>query len=367
MAHNNKQPLNCRLGMAGGQAVIEGVMMKSPKACAVAVRREDGTVSLTDIDFHSIREKHKIAGLPLIRGVVNFIEMMMLSYKTLSISAEAFGLDELEEESKTEKWMRSHLGKGIVDLIMGISAVLGVVLGLGLFLFLPTLFTKGIDHLAGGKLGWAKNLIEGLVKIAIFIGYMLLVSLMKDIRRTFEYHGAEHKTIFCYEAGEELIPENVRRFKRFHPRCGTSFLFVMLFLSILINSLPIVTWENMFLRVVTKFLLLPIIVGLGYEFIRYAGKHDNLFTHICSAPGLWMQRITTREPDDSQIEIAIIALKRALPDDFPGFALTAEQSGAAASEGSPDEATDEAPASDEPSDETTSADETADGKSPTDA
>ncbi len=342
MAKNNQETLNCRLGTAGGQAVIEGVMMKSPKACAVAVRREDGTVSLTDIDFHPIREKHRIAGLPLIRGVVNFIEMMLLSYRTLSISAEAFGLDELEEESKTEKWMRSHLGKGIVDLIMGISAVLGIVLGLGLFLFLPTLFTKGIDHLAGGKLGWGKNLIEGVIKIAIFIGYMLLVSLMKDIRRTFEYHGAEHKTIFCYEAGEELTPENVRRYKRFHPRCGTSFLFVMLFLSILINSLPIVTWDNMFLRLITKLLLLPVIVGLGYEFIRYAGRHDNLFTHICSAPGLWMQRITTREPDDSQIEIAVIALKRVLPDEFPGFGLTPEQSGKAAAAEEPADGSSEA-------------------------
>jgi len=309
--------LKCRLGSTGGQAVIEGIMMKSPEACAVAVRREDGSVRIDDIEFTPIKNKYKILGLPIIRGVVSFIESMMLSYKTLSVSAEALGLEDLEEESKFEKWMREKFGKGIVDVIMVIAMILGLALGFGLFFFLPIIITKGFDGIAGGNLGWFKNLIEGLIKIAVFVAYLALVSLMKDIRRTFEYHGAEHKTIFCYESGEELTVENVKKYKRFHPRCGTSFLFVMLILSILVFSLPIFTWENTILRFVTKLLFMPLVMGIGYEFIRFSGKHDNIITKIFSAPGLWMQRITTREPDDSQIEIAILALKRCSPSVFP--------------------------------------------------
>jgi len=317
MANKEKAPVNCRLGKTGGQAVIEGIMMKSPEGCAVSVRLENGDIRTEDIEFKSVKDKSKFFGLPIIRGIVGFIESLMLSYKTLSISAEALGLEELEEESKFEKWMRERFGKGIVDVIMVIAMILGLGLGFGLFFFLPILITKGLDSAAGGSLGWFKNLIEGLIKIAVFMAYLMIVSLMKDIRRTFEYHGAEHKTIFCYENGEELTVENVKKYKRFHPRCGTSFLFVMLLLSILVFSLPIFTWENAALRFVTKLLFMPLVMGLGYEFIRLAGRHDNPVTRILSAPGLWMQRITTREPDDSQIEIAITALKRSVPSEFP--------------------------------------------------
>lgn len=312
MAKNETQPVNCRLNTVGGQAVIEGVMMKSKDRYSVAMRLGDGSIRVKNNTFVSIRKKIKLLNIPLVRGVVNFIEMMKLSYSTLSISAEALGIE--EEQSKFEIWLNKTFGKSIMDVIMVISTVLGIGLGFGLFFFLPILITKSIDSAAGGELGWIKNLIEGVIKIAIFIAYLWAVSFMKDIRRTFEYHGAEHKSVFCYESGEELTPENVKKFKRFHPRCGTSFMFVMLLLSILIFSLPFVTWDNMLLRLATKLIMLPVIVGIGYEFIMFAGKHDNIIVRALSAPGLWMQRITTREPDESQIEIAITALKFAVAE-----------------------------------------------------
>ena len=306
---------SCRLGTVGGQAVIEGVMMKSKEMYALSVRLEDGSVKTTTGAVKSIRKKYKILNIPLVRGVVNFIEMMILSYKTLMLSAEALGLDS-EEESKFERWLREKFGKSIIDVMMVIATVLGVALGFGLFFFLPIFITKTLDSAVGG-IGWFKNLIEGVIKIAIFILYIWATSFMKEIRRTFEYHGAEHKSIFCYESGEPLTPENVKKQIRFHPRCGTSFMFVMLIISILIFSLPFITWDNMFLRWITKILMLPLVVGAGYEFIMFAGKHNNIFTRILSAPGLWMQRITTREPDLSQIEVAIASLKAALPNEFP--------------------------------------------------
>ena len=214
---------------------------------------------------------------------------------------------------------------------MVISTVFGVGLGIALFFSLPILVTKGIDAPAGGSLGIVRNLIEGIVKIGIFVGYIALVSLMPDIRRTFEYHGAEHKSIFCYESGDELTVENAKKHTRFHPRCGTSFLIFMLLISVLLYSLPVFTWDNMVLPMATKLLFLPLLVALGYEFIRYAGRHNNLLVRILSKPGIWMQRLTTREPDEEQLEVAIAALKSALPEEFPDFkiekrALAAEPS-----------------------------------------
>lgn len=307
----DKKETSCRLGTVGGQAVIEGVMMKNKERYSLVVRMPDGSIQVHNDKFVSIRKKHKWMNLPLVRGVVNLVEMMRLSFKTLSISADAYAT---EEDEKGEK---SGIGDKAMAVLMALSTVLGLLLGVGLFVFLPTYITKGIDYLAGGSLGFWGNVIEGVVKIAVFVGYLLAVSLMKDIRRTFEYHGAEHKSIFCYEAGKELTPENVRRFQRFHPRCGTSFLFVMVLLSIFISALPIMpTWDNSLLRVCVKLCTLPLIIGLGYEFIFYAGKHDNLLVRALSAPGLWMQRITTREPDDDQITIAICALKSAMPEVF---------------------------------------------------
>lgn len=314
-----KKEKNCRLGVVGGQAVLEGVMMKHKDKYSVAVRKDDGSVTVQDGTFVSVRKKHKILNLPLIRGVVNMIEMLVLSIKTLDTSARLYGIEEEAEESKFEKWLKKHFGKSIVDVVMFLAMLLGVALSVFLFIFLPSFLTKLIDGLTGGSLGLWRNVIEGGLKVVIFIGYLLLCLLMKDIRRTFEYHGAEHKSIFCYEAGEELTPENVKKYKRFHPRCGTSFLFVVIIISILVSSLPIVTWDNTFIRFLTKLALLPVIVGLGFEFIMFAGKHDNVVTRILSAPGLLMQRITTREPDLQQIEVAIHALKSSMPEEFPDY------------------------------------------------
>ena len=217
---SKNEPRNPRLGVVGGQAVLEGVMMRHGERYSVSVRKEDGSITTENRTFVSVRKKIKLLNIPLLRGAVNFIEMLILSYKTLSISADAYGLTEEEEESKFERWLREHFGKGLVDVVMAISMVLGLALGVGIFFFLPSLLTKATDNALGGSLGWAKNLIEGLIKIVIFIAYLWLVSLMPDIRRTFEYHGAEHKSIFCYEAGVELTPANAAKYKRFHPRCG---------------------------------------------------------------------------------------------------------------------------------------------------
>lgn len=320
----NKDPFACRLGTVGGQAVLEGVMMKGKSRYAVASRLEDGSIKVVAEDSVSIRKKHKILNIPILRGVVNMVESLMLSYKTLAISADNLGIDEGAPESKFEKWLDEKFGSSILNVVMTVATILGLALGIFLFVFLPSLTTKAVDEATGQNLGWFKNLIEGLMKIGIFIAYLALVSLMKDIRRTFEYHGAEHKSIFCYESGKELTPENAEKCKRFHPRCGTSFMLVILIISILIFSLPFVPWDNVWLRLAVKLPLIPIIIGLGYELLMICGRHDNIITKILSAPGLWLQRITTREPDREQLEVAIAALKAALPDVFPEEAAAAE-------------------------------------------
>lgn len=309
---------NCRLGTVGGQAVIEGVMMKNKDSFALAVRMPEGNIRVTKDTCKSARDKNKFFGLPIIRGIVNLIESLMLSMKTLTISADAFGIE--EEETKFEKWLQKHFGKSILDFVMAIAMVLGVALGIGIFFFLPLFISSTLFDKSGETTKWYATLVEGGIKIGIFILYIWLVSFMKDIKRVFEYHGAEHKSIFCYESGEELTPENVKKYKRFHPRCGTSFIFVILILSIVVSSIvysiPIMK-SNIILKFASKILTLPLTVGIGYEFIRYAGKHDNIFTRMLSAPGLWMQRLTTKEPDEEQIAVAIAALKCALPDEFP--------------------------------------------------
>ncbi len=320
MSKKEKKITNCRLGTVGGQAVLEGVMMKGKEKYSIAVRREDGSISLSENYHTSVRQKHKLLRLPILRGIVGFVESMILNFKTLSISAEQYGgLDEIEPETKFEKWLQRKFGDKLMNIVMGISMVFGIVLAVALFLLLPSYAVKLIDMIPHVDLGIWKSTVEGVIKIAIFVSYLLLVSLLKDIRRTFEYHGAEHKSIFCYEAGEELTIENVKKHRRYHPRCGTSFIFVVLIISILVNSLPIITWDNMLIRTLLKLAMLPLIVGISFEFIMFAGKHDNVITRILSAPGLWMQRITTREPDEEQIECAIIALKSALPEEFPDF------------------------------------------------
>lgn len=402
-------PVNCRLGQVGGQAVMEGVMMRSPKATAIAVRRtDDGEIVVRSKPTKTVRERHKILNLPIIRGVVNLVEMFILSFSTLTASTEMMGLEEElknEEPSKFDNWLDKHFGKSILAVISAISVVLGIALALGLFIALPAFLTNlffpnstGIrgtwetveaatdetpertvrfqfdkdtmtvyrDGEAGETIPYEyrdgviytdkeikaevksntltltyesetaeltrvenfwmnrlKCLVEGIVKVAIFVAYLYLTSLMKEIRRMYQYHGAEHKSIFCYEAGLELTVENVKKQKRFHPRCGTSFMFVMVFLSIFISIVFIPNIWGWW-RILLKVALLPICVGLGYEFIRYAGKHDNKLVRMLSAPGLWMQRITTREPDDSMMEVAIVSIKSALREEFPDFEVPYE-------------------------------------------
>ena len=304
---------NPRLGKVGGQAVLEGVMMRSGENLSVSVRAEDGSVQTKDSKFVSVKQKYKILGLPIIRGMVSFIESMVMSFGTMNDSVDLLGIE--EEETKFEKWLKKKFGASILDVLMPIALILGVLLALALFVFLPALAGRGVSYLFGGDIGIWQSVVEGVVKVIIFIAYMLLVSLMKDIRRTFEYHGAEHKSIFCYESGEELTVENVRKHSRFHPRCGTSFMFVMIFIGIVLGFF--IPFETVWLRTLCKILLLPVTMGFGYEFLMYAGRHDNFLIRALSAPGLWMQRITTKEPDDKQIEVAIASLRHALPDDFP--------------------------------------------------
>ena len=319
MAKNkeNKIPADPRCGIVGGQAVLEGVMMKSHERCSLAVRTPEGKIAVDNSIFVSLRKKHKVCDLPIIRGCVGMVEQLKLSMDMLTKSAEMQGVDLDEPETKFEKWLLEKCGDKLMPIISAIGMVLGLALGVGLFLLLPTFGAKGLDFLTGGFIGkyaLLRSFVEGLIRMALFVGYVWGVSFMPDIRRTYEYHGAEHKSVACFEAGMELTPENARKCTRFHPRCGTSFIFVMLILSIVINSF--LTWDNVWIRFGSKILILPLIVGLGYEFIRYAGGHSNPFTKIVSAPGLWMQRITTREPDDSQLEVALLALKTAIPDEF---------------------------------------------------
>ena len=311
-----KAAANPRLGTVGGQAVLEGVMMKSKTRVALAVRRYDNKeVNVHARDYVGFRQKHKWLNIPILRGAINFVEMMALSFSTLTESTEMLGL---EEENATEKQKQSS--KTLMSVLSFFAIIIGLALAVGLFMYLPIVITD----LLQGWLGFGpafRSVPQGVLRIVIFILYIGLTSLMKDIKRTYMYHGAEHKSIFCYESGEELTVENVRKQKRFHPRCGTSFIFVVLIISILFTGIlySFVDFEENWHRLVCSLCLTPLLVGISFEFIMFAGKHDNAFTRILSAPGLWMQRITTIEPDDDMIEVAITSLKTALIEEFPGF------------------------------------------------
>lgn len=307
----------------GGQALMEGIMMKGPEGTAMSLRLPDGTIETTMKDFVSVRKKYKILNTPVIRGVVSFVESMIFGYKLLMESAEKTTLDmEEENESKLDKWITDHFGPKMMAVIGGISAVLGVGLAFLLFMWLPSfIFDLVNDKLAGGAmLGW-RAVFEGLIRVVIFVVYMYAVSKMKEIHRVYMYHGAEHKTIFAFEHGKELTVENIRGEKRCHPRCGTSFIFVTILLSILVSSIVAVLFPELtktrILWVAVKLLIMPLIMGIGFEFIQLAGKYPNKFTRLLSAPGLLMQRITTAEPDDAVIEVAIEAMKAALTGKVP--------------------------------------------------
>lgn len=336
MKKTKNDELSCRLGRVGGQAVLEGVMMKSGDETCLAVRSEDGKIITQNKKFVSVRKKYKICNLPLIRGVVNFVEMMILSMSTLTASAEMLGIDEAEAETKFEKWLTEKLGDKLMSVIMGIAMVLAVILSVGLFVFVPTKISEGLSYITKIESVVFRSIIEGILKMGIFVAYIALTALMPEIKRTFQYHGAEHKSVACYEKGLDLTPENAATCTRFHPRCGTSFIIVMLILSIVISMF--IPGKGSLLRSLFKIILLPLSVGIGFEFILFAGKHDNAFVRALSAPGLWMQRITTKEPDASQLEVAITALKGALPAEFPPAAEAEEEVGIESSEQSTDAA-----------------------------
>lgn len=304
----------------GGQALIEGVMMQGPRGMATAVRKPDGEI-LTE--YHTIkllRNKNKFFNIPIIRGIFGFVESMIMGYKTLMYSAEVSGMEDFEEESmsKFERWLNDKMGEKLVSAVAAIGSVLGIVLAFILFFYLPVLVFNKANEWAGGDITNFQGLIEGGMKIIIFVIYIAAVSRMKDVRRLFMYHGAEHKSIACYEAGLDLTVENAKKCTRFHPRCGTSFIFVVLIFSIIFYTIiakifPVIAAERI-LWLILKLVFLPIIMGICYEFIRYAGRHDNLFVKIVSAPGLWMQRLTTKEPTDDILEVGIAAIKAVITD-----------------------------------------------------
>ena len=302
-----EKPKECFKTSVGGQALMEGIMMRGPEKICVAVRRPDGTLDMTYEDV----KHHRWQKIPLVRGAAAMIENLVLGYRYLMHSAEVSMPEEAEEEpGRFEKWLGEHAGPGVQNFFMALAAVCGGLLAIVLFMVLPTAIVGLIDRFL--PLGWGKVVLEGVLKIALFVGYLFLCTRMKEIHRVFEYHGAEHKTIACYEAGEELTVENVRHHRRFHPRCGTSFMILVLIVSILLFG--VLPWSSTGLRVLLKLLLLPVVMGVSYELIKLAGRYDNLFTRIISAPGLWLQRLTTFEPDDSMIEVAIAAVTPVLPD-----------------------------------------------------
>lgn len=312
----------CPKVSVGGQALIEGIMMQGPKGAAMSVRLPDGTIDTEKLEVKHIRDKFKPAGWPIIRGIFNMVESLMFGMKCMEKSAEKAGLDDdtdPEKMSKLDKWISDHFGPKMMAVVTGISMVLGCGLAFVLFFYLPTFLVDAADkHLFKNALENIHPLFEGLMRMVIFVIYIWLTSKIPDIKRVFMYHGAEHKSIFCYEQGLELTVENVRKQKRFHPRCGTSFIFVILIISILISSVLVVAFpgidEVRAVWMAIKLLIVPLTVGIGYEFIRYAGKHDNALVKILSAPGLWMQRLTTVEPTDDIIEVGIESIKAVLFD-----------------------------------------------------
>lgn len=294
----------------GGQAVMEGVMMKSPSGIAMAVRRGDGSM-VTEFQDHTTKaKKGTVLGWPVIRGVVTFVESLTVGMRTITRSAELMGEEIEEEPSKFEKWLAEKTGKSVEKVVIAMAVVLAIVMAVGLFFLLPT-FVSG---LVIGKSAVApvwKSLTEGLVRLLIFLGYVAGIGCMKDVKRLFMYHGAEHKTIACYEAELPLTPENARGCTRFHPRCGTNYLFLVMAVSILFFAM--VGWSSNFLiRFGTRLLFLPVVAGLSYEVLRLAARSDNLLCRIVRAPGVALQHITTKEPDDSMLEVAIAAFNLAM-------------------------------------------------------
>lgn len=294
----------------GGQALIEGVMMRGKETIAIAVRKPDGDITLKVDPVKG--SKAKILKLPLIRGVYALISSMIVGVKALTYSAEFFVEgDEAEQKGKFETWLYAKFGKKADDIIMAFSMIFAVVFALLLFGAAPTALVGVLKTIVGN--GMVLSAIEGVMKIVIFVLYILIISQMKDIKRVFQYHGAEHKTIHCYESGKDVTVENARTFTTLHPRCGTSFLFFVLMISIIIFTF--ISWDSVLMRVGTKLLMFPVVAGLSYEMIRIAGKSNHPVVKALSYPGLMLQKLTTKEPDDQQLEVAIAAFLKVLEED----------------------------------------------------
>lgn len=289
----------------GGQAVIEGVMMRGNDGIATAVRTEQGEIVVEKKEYTSYTKKNKFAGLPIIRGFISLIESLVIGVKTLNYSASFF--EEEGEPSKLDKCIQKMFKDKSNDVIMGISLVISLALSVGLFFILPTLVANLFSKMGTGTMGM--NIVEGIIRVLIFLSYVYLIGKMEDIKRVYEYHGAEHKTIFCYESSVELTPENAAKFGRLHPRCGTNFLFLVMIVSIIVFSLT--GWNSIGERIMYRIILLPLISGVSYEIIRWMGKSKSNLAKILACPGLKLQNLTTREPDLSQLEVAISALKAA--------------------------------------------------------
>lgn len=292
----------------GGQAVIEGVMMRGPKKTAIAVRKPDGEIEIDIQDSLPLTKKNRILSLPVIRGAVALIDSLTIGMKSLTFSASFF--EEEVEESKFEKLLRKKLGDRTEGVIMGFAMMLSLVIAVGLFFILPTFTASLMKRFISSSL--LINLIEGGIRIVIFLLYIYLISFMKDIQRVFEYHGAEHKSIFCYEGGIELTPENASRYTTLHPRCGTNFLLIVMAISIILFSF--LGWPNITVRIISRIVFLPLVAGLSYELIKWLGRSESLLAKILSYPGLMLQKLTTREPDLEQLEVAIAALKAVIPE-----------------------------------------------------
>ena len=295
----------------GGQALIEGILMRGPKKQAIVCRTQDGLVEKTE-ELKFIKDKYPILGWPFIRGCATFLDSMVKGMQALTYSAELVPMEEQGEPDKLDQWIEKHFPEDKAQkLIIGVAVTMGIALAVLLFVFLPAFIVGLIKPLTQSYL--VRNLSEGLLRVVILLLYMRLCCCMSDIKRLFSYHGAEHKTIFCYEHGKPLTVENVREESRFHPRCGTSFLLVVVVVSILVNA--VVRLDNTFARMGCHLLLLPVVVGISYEINRWCGRHDNWLSAILSAPGKWLQQMTTNEPDDSMIECAIRAMELVIPEE----------------------------------------------------
>ena len=324
MAKKNEQPKEKFKTMIGGQALIEGIMMRGPEKDAIVVRTKDSLK--LDVKDRKVHKKGSFATWPLIRGVVGFFDSQVTGVKALMQSADLAPEETQEEPSKFDKWLEEKLGnEKFQKVVIGVAVAVGLIMSIGLFFLLPMVIGSFFDRWIDNML--VLNLVEGLIRVLVFAGYMILVSRMSEMRRVFAYHGAEHKTIRCYEAGLPLTVENVRKMTRLHPRCGTSFLLVVMLLSILVFSVassallaavPALagihgTFGYRLLMIVYKLLLLPLVVAIAYEINRWVGRHDNWFSRILTAPGMWFQNFTTNEPDDSMIEVGIAAVEAVLP------------------------------------------------------